>query len=153
MLRKAFEHPAITTDIIVGFPGETEEYFSETVDFVRRIGFYEAHVFKYSRRKGTAADAMDCQLTEAIKQERSSRLIAVCRELSESFREYYYGRETSFISEELCEIEGETFETGYTPEYVRAVKKTRTLHQNELIKGVCSQILQSKDIDGRLLLE
>lgn len=152
ILRRHFEHPAITTDIIVGFPGETEEQFDNTLSFAERIGFYEAHVFRYSRRKGTPADRMDGQLTEAVKAERSDRLISAASRLSDEFRSYYIGRELEFISEELTEIDGVSYETGYTPEYVRCIKASSTLHQNELIRGRALQIIHENVVDATMLL-
>lgn len=135
ILKAYYEHPAITTDIIVGFPGETEEQFEHTLAYAERIGFYEAHVFKYSRRKGTPADRMEGQLTEADKAARSDRLMAVTDRLSEQFRSYYIGRKVEFLSEELVDIDGISYETGYTPEYVRCIRASSELHQNDIISG------------------
>lgn len=152
ILRSVYEHPAITTDIIVGFPGETEKNFLETCDFAERIGFYEAHVFKYSRRRGTPADRMEDQITEAVKAERSERLIAIANRLSHSFRKYYIGRECSFLSEELITLNGESYETGYNTEYVRCIKKSDTLHANEIVSGTSLQIIQEMGVDESLIL-
>ncbi len=152
ILRRAYEHPAITTDIIVGFPGETDAQFEESLSFARRIGFYEAHVFKFSRRKGTPADSMPGQLTEAQKAERSERLIALTDSLSDEFRSYYIGRDVGFLSEELIEIDGKTYETGYTAEYVRCIKASSKLHVNEIICGKASRIFHENVMDGALLL-
>ena len=152
ILEKAYEHPAITTDIIVGFPGETNEQFESSMSFAERIGFYEAHVFKYSRRRGTPADTMDGQLTEAEKSERSDRLIELTDKLSEKFRNYYLGKKLEFLSEELIEIDGISYETGYTGEYVRCIKASSKLHQNELVYGKASQIIREKNVDGAILL-
>lgn len=152
ILRSVYEHPAITTDIIVGFPGETEKNFIETCDFAERIGFYEAHVFKYSRRRGTPADRMEDQITEAVKAERSERLIAVANRLSHRFREYYIGRKCSFLSEELIILNGESYETGYNTEYVRCIKKSDTLHANEIVSGTGLQIIQEMGVDESLIL-
>ena len=152
ILEKAYEHPAITTDIIVGFPGETLWQFESSMSFAERIGFYEAHVFKYSRRRGTPADTMEGQLTEAEKGVRSDRLIELTDRLSEEFREYYLGKELEFLSEELIEIDGISYETGYTREYVRCIKASSELHQNELVYGKASQIIREKNVDGAILL-
>ena len=153
VLRKYYEHPAITTDIIVGFPGETEQEFLNTCSFAEKIGFYEAHVFKYSRRKGTPADRMDGQITDAEKSRRSEELIAITDRLSHRFREYYLGRQVEFLSEELVTIGGQDYETGFTPEYVRCLKPSRELHQNAVIGGKASQIVQEIVMDESILLE
>ncbi len=152
ILKSVYEHPAITTDIIVGFPGETEENFIETCDFSERIGFYEAHVFKYSRRRGTPADRMENQITEAVKAERSERLINITNKLSHDFREYYLDRECSFLSEELITLNGKTYETGYTKEYVRCLRESSDLHANEIVTGMSSQLIQQNGVDESLIL-
>ncbi len=151
-LRAVFRHPAITTDIICGFPGETEEEFEETLGLVRRAEFYEAHVFRYSRRRGTAADRMDGQIPEKVKAERSRRLIALAKEQSERFRRYYLGRQCAFLSEELVAVGGVTYETGYTPEYVRCLRKTQKLHRNDVIYGEADRIYGEKGMDECLVL-
>ena len=153
ILKKYYEHPAITTDIIVGFPGETEKDFEASCELAKRVGLYEAHVFKYSRRKGTPADVMENQITEAIKAERSERLIDIAGKLSHEFRSYYIGKSLSFISEELADIDGITYETGYTPEYVRCLKKTDKLHANKLISGNCLQFIHENGVDESLIVE
>ncbi len=152
ILQDSYEHPAITTDIIVGFPGETDAQFEDSCRVAERVGLYEAHVFKYSRRRGTPADTMPGQLTEAEKAERSERLIELTDRLSQHFREYYLGRELEFLSEELIEIDGTTYETGYTAEYVRCIKASSQLHANALICGKASRIIQENTVDAALLL-
>ena len=152
ILKANYEHPAITTDIIVGFPGETNEQFEDDLSFAKRIGLYEAHVFKFSRRKGTPADTMPGQLTDAVKSDRSERLIALTDELSDEFRQYYIGRKVEFLSEELIELDGVTYETGYSAEYVRCIKPSSNLHVNEIICGTASRIIHENVIDGALLL-
>ena len=152
ILKRNYEHPAVTTDIIVGFPGETDEQFEDSLNFARDIGLYEAHVFKFSRRKGTPADRMPGQLTEAKKAERSSRLIALADSLSDEFRQYYIGKQVEFLSEELIELNGVSYETGYTAEYVRCIKASSVLHVNEIICGKASRIVHENVIDGALLL-
>ena len=152
ILRRYYEHPAITTDIIVGFPGETEEEFRATCDLAEQVGFYEAHVFKYSRRRGTVADRMPDQIPEPLKAARSEELIRITDRLSHEFRSYYLGKDAAFLSEELVEIGGELYETGFTPEYVRCIKKSESLHQNEIIVGKTSHIVQQNVIDESLVL-
>ena len=100
LLRRYFEHPAITTDVIVGFPGETDEEFETTERYLERIHFYEMHIFQYSRREGTKAAAMPDQVPEAVKKERSEKLLALGHKMSEEFRRYYLGRQVTALLEE-----------------------------------------------------
>lgn len=120
MLREAFDHPAITTDVIVGFPGESGEEFQETKDFLGRVGFYEMHVFKYSRRKGTAAAAMDGQIPEPLKAKRSGELLSLNEKMSRRFREMHLHKRAQVLLEEEKEIGGRRYLTGFTREYIRA---------------------------------
>lgn len=119
-LRKYYENPAITTDVIVGFPGETEAEFLETENFLSQVGFYEMHIFKYSRRQGTPAADMPGQLTEAQKAARSERLMKLELEMSRAFRESFLGREVSVLFEERIEREDGSWWIGHTPHYVKA---------------------------------
>lgn len=118
-LRKTYGNPAITTDVIVGFPGETDAEFRETEDFLSRVGFYEMHIFKYSRRQGTPAADMPGQLTEAGKAARSDRLLKLEKEMSRAFRETFVGKEVSVLFEERMEKDGEGWWIGHTPHYVK----------------------------------
>lgn len=131
LIRKYFAHPAITTDIIVGFPGETDEEFKTSLAFAKKVGFYEIHVFKYSRRKGTKADKMPNQVPENIKSERSHQLMSVAKELSKEFRAYYLGKEVQILSEEIVTINEEEWMVGYTKEYVKCA--TKNYMKNELL--------------------
>ncbi len=119
LLRRFFDHPAITTDVIVGFPGETEEEFEEGRRFLERVGFYEMHIFKYSRRKGTAADRMAGQLTDAVKTHRSNLLQQLEREQSIAFRNRYIGRDVEVLFEEVKEMTTGSYRIGHTPDYIR----------------------------------
>ena len=119
LLRAAWPEVAITTDIIVGFPGENEADFEDSCRFVEEIGFYELHVFKYSRRQGTAADRMPAQLTDRVKSERSERLMKFDAQQSEAFRRRFLGRTEDVIPEEIVEIEGRPYLRGYNRCYVR----------------------------------
>ena len=109
ILREYFEHPAITTDVIVGFPGESEEEFLQTRKFLERIHFYEMHVFKYSMRRGTKAAEMRGQIPEPVKAGRSEDLIALGEKMSQEFREYYIGSEAEILIEEPFVLNGETY--------------------------------------------
>ncbi len=143
ILRKYFEHPAITTDVIVGFPEESEEEFGQTKAFLEKIHFYEMHVFKYSRRKGTKAAEMEGQITEPVKAGRSQDLIALGEKMSEEFREYYLGREVEILIEEPFFLEGEVYYGGYTKEYVKAAVKSKTDISNTFVKGRITKRLLS----------
>lgn len=119
ILRNCFRDPAITTDVIVGFPGETEEEFRETEAFVRKVNFYEMHIFKYSRRQGTRAAMMEGQLTEAEKGRRSAVLAQAEEEMSRSYRAGWLNRETGVLLEEKKQVSGGTYWIGHTPQYVK----------------------------------
>lgn len=135
ILRKHYEHPAITTDVIVGFPGETWEEFEETKAFLEKIHFYEMHIFKYSKREGTKAAVMEHQVPEEIKAERSGILLALEKEMSKEYRDYYIGQETEALLEEEFLFEGKRYFTGYTKEYVKVAFQTEENLENILVKG------------------
>ena len=118
-IRRAFPLAAITTDVIVGFPGETEEDFQESKSFIEEIGFYDMHIFKYSRRKGTRADEMKDQITEKVKKERSKILLDLALKDSEKFREQFIGKTTEVLIEEIRELDGKKYYTGFNKEYIR----------------------------------
>lgn len=120
LLRKYFEHPAITTDVIVGFPGETEEEFEETRAFLKEIAFFEVHIFKYSRRQGTRAATMENQVSEEIKNQRSELLFEDTDRMSRDFAAWYTGKKVEVLLEEENVIEGQPCMVGHTPEYVKA---------------------------------
>ena len=125
ILKKYYEAPAITTDIIVGFPQETEEEFSETMEFAKRIGFSKIHVFKYSRRKGTVADKMSGQVDEQVKNMRSEQLMALEAALGETYREQFFGKEETVLFEESTVVDGEVCQVGYNERYVRIAVNTK----------------------------
>ena len=135
LLRKYFTHPAITTDVIVGFPGETEEEFKITEEYLKKIHFYEMHIFKYSVREGTKAAVMPDQVPEQKKTERSNILLSLEKKMSEEFREYYVGKQVTALMEEAYEFEGETYFTGYTKEYVKIAVKSAADLSNQFVKG------------------
>ena len=135
ILRKYFTHPAITTDVIVGFPGETEEEFETTKAYLEKIHFYEMHIFQYSKREGTKAAVMEHQVPEPVKKVRSSRLLDLEKEMSEQFRKYYIGKQVTVLMEEPFEFEGETYFTGYTKEYVKVAVRTSEDLSNQFVEG------------------
>lgn len=140
-LREAFENPAITTDIIVGFPGETEEEFEECRKFVEDINFYEIHVFKYSPRKGTVAAGMKEQLTDRQKSERSDVLLKLTKEQSKSYREGFLGKELSVLWEDTEEINKITYVIGHTDKYVRVAVPESEANAYGAISGEISKVI------------
>lgn len=135
LLRRYFEHPAITTDVIVGFPGETDEEFETTERYLERIHFYEMHIFQYSRREGTKAAAMPDQVPETVKKERSEKLLALGHKMSEEFRRYYLGRQVTALLEEEFLYDGKRYYTGYTKEYVKVAVETKKDLSNTFVTG------------------
>ena len=124
ILRKYFDHPALTTDVIVGFPGETEEEFEASYAFVDRVDFYETHIFKYSKREGTKAAVMDGQIDEKIKGERSARMIALGERKKKAYEDSFIGKEVEVLFEERAQIEGKAVMTGHTKEYMKIALET-----------------------------
>lgn len=135
MLRRVFDRPAITTDVIVGFPGETQEEFETTVSFLEKVGLYETHIFKYSRRHGTRAAVMPDQIPETEKAKRSDILIALGERNQERFEEQHIGSETEVLFEERCSIGGKEYYTGYTKEYIKAAVLADRDYTNEQVRG------------------
>lgn len=119
MLKKYFLHLAITCDIIVGFPGETDEEFSNTIDGVKKIGFYELHVFKYSKRKWTRAAKMENQVDGNISAKRSEELISIGNELKGKYMNEYLGKTLDVLFESY----DNGYLYGYTPNYIKVKVK------------------------------
>ena len=140
-LRDVYDHLAITTDVIVGFPGETENEFEETVAFLEKVGFYEMHIFKYSKRQGTRAAVMKDQVPDPVKTIRSNRLLWLEKEQSKNFRSHYIGEETEVLFEETKEINGELFWVGHTADYVKVAIKTDQNMANCLKKVSVTEFL------------
>ena len=134
LLRKYFQNPALTTDVIVGFPGETEEEFQETKEFLEKVQFYETHIFKYSRRKGTRAAVMENQVIDQKKTERSNLLMALDRENREKYEDARKGREDEVLFEELVTLDGEAFYTGHTKEYRKLAILAEEDYTNRILK-------------------
>ncbi len=141
LLRKYFVHPAITTDVIVGFPGETEEEFEQTEAYLKHIHFYEMHIFKYSKRKGTRAAVMPDQIDEQIKAARSEKLIALGHDMSKEFRKFYIGKNEEVLFEEKAVIGDKEYFVGYTKEYVKVAKETAENLENQIVSGRISGML------------
>ncbi|PNH20814.1 tRNA (N(6)-L-threonylcarbamoyladenosine(37)-C(2))-methylthiotransferase MtaB [Lachnospiraceae bacterium] len=154
MIRRVFPEAAITTDVIVGFPGETEQEFSESEAFIRELNFYETHIFPYSRREGTRAAAMPDQRTRAEKAERASRLSELNRQRIREFLERRIGRSEEILTEEWVERGGARYLVGNTREYVKiAIPEQRfgesRIRENCLVSGRVGGFLE----DGILLME
>ena len=133
ILRKYFQDPALTTDVIVGFPGETEEEFEASRAFVDRINFYETHIFKYSRREGTRAAVMDGQIPDSVKTQRSALLLELGQKKQWEYEEKLLGTTREVLMEESVVIGGETWQVGHTKEYVKIGRKTEEDLSNQLV--------------------
>ncbi len=144
ILRRYFDNPAITTDVIVGFPGETEEEFEETKAFLERIGFYEMHIFKYSRRAGTRADRMPEQVPEQVKSVRSEVLLKLEKQMSKAYRESFLGKKKTVLLEEKTEIGGRAYMIGHTMEYVKAVVPYADNLKNKMTEGILKEALNDE---------
>ena len=118
LLRRAFENATLTTDIIVGFPGETEEEFNTTYKFLEKIKFYKMHVFKYSQRKGTRATVMPNQVDGSLKEERSRKLIALSNKNEEEYNRSYIGKSVEVLFEDAHVEAGRTYRKGHTTNYI-----------------------------------
>ncbi len=144
ILRKYFDRPAITTDVIVGFPQETEEEFARTVEFLKRIHFYEMHVFKYSRRAGTRAADMPGQLTENQKGQRSDVLLKLDQEMSLEYRKSFLGEKKEVLMEEKIVIDGTEYLVGHTREYVKAAIPWEEGKKGAMITGTMASMLNDE---------
>lgn len=133
LLRKYFAHPALTTDVIVGFPGETEEEFEKSKAFIDKVDFYETHIFKYSKREGTKAAVMDNQIPEQIKTARSNELLELGQKKRIKYEEQFVGTTVEVLMEEQIKIDGENYQVGHTKEYVKVALKTEANLQNKLV--------------------
>lgn len=142
LLRKYFEHPALTTDVIVGFPGETEEEFQQSMSFVDKVNFYETHIFKYSKREGTKAAVMSDQVPEQVKTVRSNQLLALNEKKQKEFEQYYLGKSVEVLMEEEIEKDGKYFQTGHTKEYIRIAVESEENWQNKLVNVKIDDHLQ-----------
>lgn len=136
MLRSVFDNPAITTDIIVGFPGESEKDFETTVEFAKKVGFAQLHVFKYSKRSGTVAAKMPNQVDERDKSKRSETLIQVGNMLTKQYRRSYIGKKEEILFEEIKTINGKEYSVGHTKNYIEVAV--------ENIEGISGKVLEAE---------
>ena len=146
LLRSHFDRPSITTDIITGFPGETEEEFAQTVEFVRRVGFARTHIFKFSVRRGTAAERMPGQNTEKTKAARSGVLLGIDKERRAAYAESFVGETVSVLFEDRTVIDGKSMLTGYTREYVPVLMETEEDLMNMILDVVAVSVTPQGEI-------
>ncbi len=153
ILRSNFSHPAITTDVIVGFPGETDQEFEMTRRFLRQIGFFEIHIFKYSRREGTRAAKMKQQVPEEVKQARSETLFADLVPMNEEFLNYYMGRQVEVLLEEKVSFSGQEYFLGHTKEYVKIAVAVSGQEDKNLENKFMQGLITAKLKEHILLME
>ena len=151
LLRKYFDDPAITTDIIVGFPGESDRDFKESFEFARKVSFYEMHIFKFSKRNGTAAAKMPDQVADGVKEERSHIMIGLRDELSREFRRSYIGKVRPVLFEEELKVGRETFMVGFTPEYIKVATPLRDAAKNGIYEVTIEDFLDDEVMKGTVV--
>lgn len=154
-LREYLDDPAITTDVIVGFPGETEEDFSVTKDYLEQIHFYEMHIFKFSRRKGTVADKMPEQIDKKVKSARSNILLELEENMSAQYRKNYVGKQLEVLVEEITTYQGSEYYCGYSRNYIRMMIPKSEFEKNYLGKDVINQIFSctcKNLVDGKFMV-
>ena len=151
ILREIFDHPAITTDVIAGFPGETGEEFEETRRFLETVRFYEMHVFKYSKRQGTRAAVMEDQVSEQVKARRSDVLLELEKTMSREYRERFAGSRVSVLFEEAAEIGGKWYMMGHTPQYVKAALPLEDGMNREEFGGRIMELFASGLLNDEML--
>ena len=141
-LRRHYENPALTTDVIVGFAGETEEEFAQCKAFLEKIEFFETHIFKFSIRKGTRAAKMENQVPDQIKTKRSNELLALNEKNSVKYLQEHFGKDLEVLMEEEMLIEGEKYFVGHTKEYIRVAVKTEEDFTNRFVTVKANKILK-----------
>ena len=157
ILRDTFEHPALTTDVIVGFAGETEEEFEKTRAYLEGINLYEMHIFKFSVRKGTRAERMPGQVPEDVKTKRSAVLLAMTERHKKDFEQWYIGRKEKVLLEEMVEINGTKYMQGHTERYVKVVvnfdENSEILRQNHIVAVKIQGFLDENLLYGKVSIE
>lgn len=146
IIRRYYQHPALTTDIIVGFPGETQEEFEETKEFVQKIRFYETHIFRYSKRAGTKAADMPDQICESEKAVRSNILIQLGEKNKRRFMEQMLGEEVEVLAEELTKYKDQDYIVGHTREYLKAMIPQNDMPSGPLVKTVVAEVVKNDAI-------
>ncbi len=144
ILREAFDHPAITTDVIVGFPQESEEEFRVTKEYLKKIQFFEMHIFKYSKRNGTVAAKMPGQIPDSLKTVRSNELLELEKEMSKNYRADYIGETVGVLFEEVKEINGISYQIGHTDRYIKVAKRSDSDLTNQILNGKLTGFLTNE---------
>lgn len=144
ILRQYFDRPALTTDVIVGFPGETEEEFAQTEGFLEMVHFSDMHIFKYSKRRGTKAADMPDQIDPQLQSVRSEKLIALGKRMKDDFLEVCKDQEQIVLIEEETEIDGTKYMTGHSKNYIRCAFEMDGLVPNMVIKGTINSKLNEE---------
>ena len=152
ILRKYFNNPAITTDVIVGFPQETEEEFEATKVFLEKVHFYEMHIFKYSRRKGTVADRMEGQVDEKVKTQRSAILLELENKMSKEYRQQHIGKTEEVLIEEIVSENGKDYFMGFTPDYIRVKIACDTALDNSEYINTIKKVYMKELIDDGIVV-
>ena len=147
-LRKYFDHPALTTDVIVGFAGETEEEFAECKAFLEKIAFFETHIFKFSIRKGTRAAKMENQVSDQVKAKRSNVLLALHAENSMKYLQAHLGKELEVLMEEEVVMDNKRYFVGHTREYIRVAVSTEEDLTNQFVTVKVKEILKDSILLG-----
>ena len=142
ILRRYFDRPAITTDVIVGFPGETEEEFASTEAFLEKVQFYEMHIFKYSKRQGTRAAAMKEQVADRVKAERSGRLMRLEQRMSQEYRQSFVGENVQVLYEEAKKIGETVYQIGHTVRYIKVGRRAEGDFKNRILTETLMGALQ-----------
>lgn len=154
LLRKYYKNPALTTDVIVGFPMETEEEFEESYRFIKNIHFYETHIFKYSRRQGTKAAAMEGQILESVKTERSEKMLELNEIRSMEYEKGLFGKELQVLLEEEIKIKDKTYLIGHSCEYVKIAIGTEWGYKvNEIVTVEADRFLSDHLLYGAPVME
>ena len=147
LIRKNYKDAILTTDIIVGFPGETEEEFNKTYEFLKKIKFYKMHVFKYSKRKGTKAATMQMQIDGNIKEIRSQKLIELSNRNEREYNKLYIGKEVEVLFEERKE----GVYKGHTKNYILVYLPEKYIHNNEKIENEIINVKCEKNENNFIL--
>ncbi len=143
LIKRYFELPSFTTDVIVGFPGETAVEFNETIEFVTKIGFSHIHVFKYSKRAGTKAADMPDQISEEVKNFRSNKLIELASSMSKEYKSLFLGKIEKILFEEEILIEGKTYQVGHNERYLKlAVLNSRDMTNQIIEAKICNNLTE-----------
>ncbi|MDD7114495.1 MAG: tRNA (N(6)-L-threonylcarbamoyladenosine(37)-C(2))-methylthiotransferase MtaB [Lachnospiraceae bacterium] len=157
ILRKYYDHPALTTDVIVGFVGESEDEFEKTREYLEKINLYEMHIFKYSVRKGTRAEKMEGHLPEEVKNRRSAVLLEMTERHKKDFEQWYIGKKQKVLLEEMTEIDGVKYMQGHTERYVKIAVKfdenLKILRQNNIIVVEIEGFLDENLLYGKVSIE